>query len=94
MEYLTPPRLRRKAPEIGGERGPAGLELVLVQPSAERATARPEPLGAGKGFPVHGVVAAAVAASRHCKRVLPRRHMSLQLGACLGQLGLKSLSHA
>jgi hypothetical protein len=70
------------------------LELVPVQPSAERTTAGPELLGPGMGVPVHGVVAAAVAASRHCKSVLPRGHMSLELGACLSQLGLKSLSHA
>lgn len=77
---------------------PTGLsaarsELVLGQSGAELAAAGREPLGAGVSGPVDGMVAPTVAAARHRKGVLPRRHVGLQLSGGFRELGVETLSH-
>src|ERR687897_2219074 len=89
---VHPPAADRSVRDRTGAR--RRLRLVLGQPGAQLAAAGREPLGAGPGLLVHGVVVAAVTGCRHREGVLPRRQVGLQLGCDLCQLSLQSLSHA
>jgi hypothetical protein len=67
--------------------------LELRQPSAQIATTGGELLRAGAGGPMHRMLATAVAATRHRKRVLPRGHVGLELGRGSSQLCFEALLH-
>src|SRR5438045_8920793 len=74
--------------------GLLNLELVLAEERAQIAVARRQRLGAGVRGGVERVVLGAVAAAAHREGVLPRGHVSLELGAGGGQLVLQSVMHA
>jgi hypothetical protein len=65
---------------------------MLRELGAQRTTAGCELLSAGLRSPMDRVFAAAVAASAHRERVLPRRHVGLQLGRRTSKICLKTLS--
>jgi hypothetical protein len=71
----------------------AGSELELGELRTQLATARGEPFRAGVRLPMQRVVAAAVAPPGHRERVLPGRHVRLQVGGGLSQLCLEPFSH-
>ena len=61
---------------------------------AQPTTASCELLRAGLRSPMNRVFAAAVAASAHRERVLPCRHVGLQLGRRMSKFCLKTFSQA
>jgi hypothetical protein len=66
---------------VDGYRGrEKALQLVLGEPRLEVSTASVEQVGASAGLLMDRVIAATVAPAAHRKRVLPARHVCLQLG--------------
>ena len=67
---------------------------MLRELGSQGTTASCELLRAGLSSPMDWVFAAAVAASAHRERVLPCRHVGLQLGRSTSKFGLKTFSQA
>ena len=69
----------------------AQLQLVLGELCLEVAAASVESVGSRTRLLMSGMIATAVAATTHRKRVLPARHVGLQLSGCLLELGAQPL---
>lgn len=73
-------------PQVGYPHYTPPLELVFGETCFEVAAAGVELVGASAGLSVDRVIATAIAAASHRERVLPARHVRLELGGRMLEL--------